>query len=251
MTSICIIIPFYNESGRFRQNEFIDFASSDPGFSFCLVNDGSSDDTGQILESLKNKFPERILVCPHNENKGKAEAVRTGISAALQHFDARYFGYFDADLSTPLDESLRLQASLAEKPGLQFAFGSRVAIVGKKIERKLYRHLMGRIIATFISGILHIMVYDTQCGAKLFTRSIAEKVFREPFISRWLFDVEIMARIIEISGRDKIEETMVEVPVRSWIDRGGSKISWTYAFRVFYDLFRIHRHYPSIGQGEQ
>lgn len=246
MNSICIIIPFYNEANRFPVDEFLEFLQKDPETSFCLVNDGSTDDTGKMLESLREKYPGRILVTTLPENKGKAGAVQAGMISALQHFTCRYFGFFDADLSTRLEESLRLRSRLQEKSGLEFAFGSRVAILGVRIERKFYRHLIGRIIATFISKILNLMVYDTQCGAKLFTQPLAVRVFREPFITRWLFDVEILARIIGIYGRDGIEEVAVEVPVESWIDKGESKVSWIYGFRVLYDLMRIRNHYKSI-----
>jgi glycosyltransferase involved in cell wall biosynthesis len=246
MNPICIIIPFYNEAKRFPAKEFLEFLQKDPETSFCLVNDGSTDETGRMLGSLHDKFPDRIQVISLSENNGKAVAVQTGMISAMQHFTCGYYGYFDADLSTRLEESFRLRSRLQEKPTLEYAFGSRIAILGYRIERKLYRHLIGRIIATFISGILHLMVYDTQCGAKLFTQSLAARVFEKPFITRWLFDVEILARIIGIYGRDRVEEVVVEVPVESWIDKGGSKISWTYGFRVLYDLMRIRNHYKSF-----
>jgi len=246
MNPICLIIPFYNEAGRFPSGEFLQFLQSETETSFCLVNDGSTDGTGKMLESLHEKFPGRILVITLSENKGKAGAVQAGMISALQHFPCEYFGFFDADLSIPLDEAFRLRSILLEKPTLELSFGSRVAILGVRIERKLYRHLIGRIIATFISNLLHLMVYDTQCGAKLFTKSLAARVFEEPFITRWLFDVEILARIIGIYGRDGIEEIVAEVPVKLYIDKGGSKISWTYGFRILYDLARIRNHYKSF-----
>jgi glycosyltransferase involved in cell wall biosynthesis len=243
MKSICIVIPFYNEAGRFPADEFLEFLQKEREISFCLVDDASTDETGILLKSLRERAPDRILVTTLPRNVGKAGAVQVGINMALSHFSSGYFGYFDADLSTPLQEYAHLLSCLEEKPTLEFAFGSRVAILGARIERRLYRHLIGRVIATFISNILHLMVYDTQCGAKLFTRELAVKVFEKPFITRWLFDVEIFGRIIGMYGRERIEEVVVEVPVKSWIDKGGSKVSWTYGFRVFYDLLRIRSHY--------
>lgn len=246
MDSICIIIPFYNEVGRFPETEFLEFLEKDTETSFCFVNDGSTDGTGRMLESLRKKYPDRILVISQPGNRGKAAAVQAGMNASLMHFQSAYYGYFDADLSTRLDESYHLREKFTEKPGLQYAFGSRVAILGMKIERSLYRHLIGRVIATFISNILHLMVYDTQCGAKLFSRSMAERVFDKPFLSRWLFDVEILARIIGMVGRKEVENVVVEVPVSLWTDKGGSKIIWTYGFRVWFDLMRIRRHYKAV-----
>jgi len=246
MDPICIVIPCYNEVSRFPKGEFVEFARSHPETSFCLVNDGSKDRTARLLESLHEEFPDQIVVCTIPENKGKAEAVRIGMLAGLQHFSSGYFGYFDADLSASLEEAFRLRTVFQEKPSLAFCFGSRMAMVGVSIDRKLYRHFIGRILATCISNILHLVVYDTQCGAKLFRRDFVEKIFKKPFISRWLFDVEIMARIIGLYTGDRIEEIMLEIPVSSWIDKGGSLISWTYGFRVFFDLYCIHREYKTI-----
>ena len=107
----------------------------------------------------------------------------------------------------------------------------------------MYRHLLGRVIATLISNLLGLKVYDTQCGAKLFTGELAEAVFTEPFCTTWVFDVEIFARIIRIYGRDNIERIMIEVPLMHWSDKGGSKIEPSYALKVFYDLIRIRKKY--------
>jgi glycosyltransferase involved in cell wall biosynthesis len=246
MNEICIIIPFYNEATRFPLEEFQEFLQKDQDMSFCLVNDGSTDETGKMLESLREQFPSRILIVNLTKNKGKAEAVQIGIISALQHYPSNYVGFFDADLSTKLEESYHLRSKIQEKNSLQAVFGSRIAILGVRIERKLYRHVIGRIIATLISNLLHLKIYDTQCGAKLFTRQLAASVFEKPFITRWLFDVEILARILGMCSRDRIDEIVVEVPVSSWIDKGKSKVSWTYGFRVFYDLMRIRTHYKDF-----
>ena len=243
MEAICIVIPCYNEATRMPARDIISFMELHPLIQVCFVNDCSSDSTGNVLQSIRDLFPERILIENHIRNKGKAESVRTGVLSSLSHFQFKYIGYFDADLSTPLEECYRLKDSLAAKQNLEFSFGSRLAIIGSKIERKLYRHLFGRVIATFISNILGLKVYDTQCGAKLFTRELAGKVFTDPFISTWLFDVEIFARIIHLAGREKVEDIMIETPLMTWVDKGGSKIELSYAMKVFFDLYRIKRRY--------
>ena len=240
---IFIVIPCYNEARRMPAEEIISFMERNPSVLLCLVDDCSTDSTGAILQSVKDHFPGRVIIETHQRNKGKAEAVRTGVLSSFSRLKFSHIGYFDADLSTPLDECFHLMSSLESKETLEFSFGSRLAIVGSVIERKLYRHLFGRIIATIISNILGIRVYDTQCGAKIFTSHLAEKVFAEPFISTWLFDVEIFARIIRMTGRENVESIMIETPLMTWADKGGSKIEMTYSFKVFYDLFRIRRKY--------
>jgi dolichyl-phosphate beta-glucosyltransferase len=243
MEPICIVIPCYNEAGRLPAEEIISFMESNPSILLFLVNDCSTDGTGNLLQSVQERFPERILIETHMKNRGKAESVRTGVLSSLSRFQFEIIGYFDADLSTPLEECFRLKNSMDTKEIVEFSFGSRLAIIGSKIERRLFRHLSGRVIATFISNILGLKVYDTQCGAKLFSRSLAEKVFTEPFLSRWLFDVEIFARIIQFFGRNKAEDVMIETPLMRWVDKGGSKIEPSYAIRVFFDLYRIKRKY--------
>jgi len=241
--SICIVIPCYNEAGRMPAGKIISFLELYPFIQVCFVNDCSTDTTQSVIHSIQDLFPDRIHIENHTVNNGKAESVRTGILSSLSYYQFKYIGYFDADLSTPLEECFRLQNSLESRVTLEFSFGSRLAIIGSKIERKLYRHLSGRVIATVISNILGLKVYDTQCGAKLFTRELAEKVFYDPFISTWLFDVEIFARIIHLFGREKAEDVMIETPLMTWVDKGGSKIELSYAIRVFFDLYRIKKKY--------
>jgi dolichyl-phosphate beta-glucosyltransferase len=243
MEQICVVIPCYNEAGRLPAVEVLSFLALNPMIQVCFVNDCSTDSTGNVLQSIRDLFPDRVIIENHIRNKGKAESVRTGVLSSLSQFSFKYIGYFDADLSTPLEECFRLKEFLSSKGTLEFSFGSRLAIVGSRIERKLHRHLSGRIIATIISNILSLKVYDTQCGAKLFTRNLAEKVFTDPFISTWLFDVEVFARIIHLAGREHLEDIMIEVPLKTWVDKGGSKIKPTYAVKVFVDLCRIKRSY--------
>ena len=210
-----------------------------PDVLLCFVNDGSSDHTLEILEKLKVKHEENVDIVSYTKNVGKAEAVRRGMHWCNPRYDHAYIAYLDADLSTPLQECVRLTKYLTEK--IEFCFGSRIMRIGSIIERKFYRFFIGRIIATFISNILELKVYDTQCGCKLFTKNLSVHLFENKFISKWLFDVEIFFRMIELYGRNRVFEKMIEVPVSKWIDSGTSKVKATYFFRLWYDLYRIRK----------
>jgi len=149
-------------------------------------------------------------------------------------------------LATTLEEFIGLRDYLHGE--IVFSFGSRIRKVGSTIERENSRFLIGRVVATFISNILDIKVYDTQCGAKLFTKEISEKLFEKEFISRWLFDVEIFFRMIHLFGKEKAIKKMIEVPLKLWVEKGDSKVKFTYGFKLWFDLFEIQRKYQKIAQ---
>ena len=128
-------------------------------------------------------------------NCGKAEAVRQGILHVTRSNRFAFVGYWDADLSTPLEDLECLTSVLNGSPTCLMAMGSRVKRPGSFIDRHLWRPITGRIFATSASAISRLPVYDSQCGAKLFRRGAAAVVFRDPFVTQWLFDVEILVRL--------------------------------------------------------
>ncbi len=237
-----MIIPCYNEATRLPGDAFVAYLRRVPLVSVCFVNDGSRDDTRAVLERLQQQQPAQIEVLHLAQNQGKAGAVRAGmLHCAGQPTD--YLGYLDADLATPLDAIGDLQTALDRQPALDLAMGSRVKILGADIQRDPFRHYVGRVIATFISNILKLPVYDTQCGAKLFRRGMVADLFREPFISPWLFDVELLARLIRQHGRANVPAHVAEVPLKQWIEQSDSRISSGYVFKMWYELYRIHQTY--------
>jgi dolichyl-phosphate beta-glucosyltransferase len=140
----------------------------------------------------------------------------------------RMVGYWDADLATPLSVIPQFVEILATRPEVRVVLGSRVRLLGRTIHRRLSRHLLGRAFATAASLVLDLPVYDTQCGAKLFraTADVAA-AFAEPLRSRWVFDVELLARLLRTwrsSGEPWPESALYEQPLPRWEDVAGSKL---------------------------
>src|SRR6185295_13841540 len=110
--------------------------------------------------------------------------------------------------------------------------------------RRPQRHYIGRVGATLISSSLGLAVYDTQCGAKIFrvTPDLGT-IFATPFLSRWIFDVEIIARLVQLRGRDAAARAIYELPIRVWHDVQGSKVKGRDFVRALSDLWKIHRAY--------
>ncbi len=210
-----------------------------------FVDDGSVDDTKRILEELAVRLSDRASVVALEKNSGKAEAVRRGVNRALER-QPSYVGFWDADLATPLDVIRKFSGLLDTRPQLQMIMGARVQLLGRRIERSALRHYAGRLAATGISTVLGLRVYDTQCGAKLFRSDAARDLFGEPFRTRWIFDAEIIARLIAKLGAHSgpaARDVVYEYPLHAWMDVRGSKVGPSDYLRAAVDLLRIYSHY--------
>ncbi len=245
MQRIIIVIPCYNEAARLPTDSLLSAVHSYPWLSFVLVDDGSEDETFALCESLRAREPNRFQVIRLPRNQGKAEAVRQGMLAA---FDAEpaAAGYFDADLATPLSQ-IEHMAALLERHQVHLVMGSRVKLLGYRIERSPMRHYLGRVFASLASLILKLDVYDTQCGAKLFrTTPAIRSLFEQPFVVNWSFDVELLARMLVLCERGELpvpELSIAEYPLPEWRDVSGSKLSRRAALKSGGELARIWLRY--------
>jgi glycosyltransferase involved in cell wall biosynthesis len=243
-----IVVPCFDEEQRLRSEAFLEFAKTHPEIDFALVNDGSRDGTLALLEKLARDSRGRFRVIDQQPNVGKAEAVRRGMRAVFDN-GAAYAGYWDADLATPLEAIPEFVALLDARADLDIVFGARVKLLGRSVERDPTRHYMGRVFATVVSIVLRLPVYDTQCGAKLFrvTPELRE-IFDEPFASRWIFDVEILARLIALrrtQGGPGLDASIFELPLREWRDVAGSKLRASDFPRAALELWHIYQRYLS------
>jgi dolichyl-phosphate beta-glucosyltransferase len=239
LAEAAVTIPCYNEADRLKCDAFVDFVREHREVMFIFVDDGSTDETAQLLKSMSVSEAANIRFITLKTNSGKAEAVRQGTLSAIA-YGAKYVGYWDADLATPLKAILEFLAELKNNSHLLLVMGARVQLLGRTILRNRYRHYLGRVFATAASLVLRMPVYDTQCGAKVFVASESVKLaFRDPFISRWIFDVEILARLV-CRGNVNPHLAICEYPLMEWHDVKGSKIRLKDFWVAFWDLGRIH-----------
>lgn len=239
---LVIIIPCYNEAERITVSKFVSFLQEQPSVMIVFANDGSTDKTAEILNEIRSIDPGRVFIHNLEKNKGKAEAIREGVMFCIsKNLKPERIAYLDADGSTSLEECCSISHNVNNN--IVFAFGSRILKIDNNITRKFYRHLVGRVLATLISAQLKIHVYDTQCGCKVFDAELAEKVFQEQFISKWLFDVEIFHRLIRIYGTEKMRDICMEIPLKNWIDTADSRVRFSYFFRIWIDLLMIKQRY--------
>ena len=237
--AVVLVVPCYNEERRLQRAALLGLAQSAEA-RLLFVDDGSTDGTRGILDSLAQVAPESIEVLRLDRNLGKGEAVRRGLLRALAE-GAEIVGYADADLSTPASELERLIVEI-RTGSAEVVLGSRVALLGAKIRRSPLRHYLGRVFATAASLVLHLPVYDTQCGAKLFRVGPALRASVEtPFDSSWAFDVELIARLLtgHAGGPGLTADDFVEIPLRQWTDVEGGTLGALAMARAAADLVRI------------
>ena len=240
-TYISIIVPCYNEEKRLPVQEFIDFLNNNDNYIFLFVNDGSKDSTRDLLQKIaaENKH---LYALNLEKNVGKAEAVRQGMLYAAENLDCDYICFYDADMATPLSDLCEM-VNVLKSNQLFMVTGCRFKRMGGDIDRRYSRFILGRIFATCAANVLKLPIYDTQCGAKVFDCKIVREIFETPFRSKWIFDIELFARIIIKFGHRTALSKIIEFPLSSWKDVRGSKLNMKEILRQPFDLLKIRNHY--------
>jgi len=196
-----IVIPAYNEGQRITAtlDKVLGYIGQQGwNAEVIVVDDGSQDDTPEIVRGYAEKHPAvRLLQNPGN--KGKGYSVRHGMLNA--HGDLLLFS--DADLSSPIYEAEKLFAALAG--GAEVAIGSRWLRSELQTERQpFYRQLFGRVFNLHLRALLGLKYKDTQCGFKAFSSHAAQVLFPRQKIERWGFDPELLflARKFDLPVRE-------------------------------------------------
>ncbi len=227
MARTIVVVPCFNEARRLNMRAIQDYGRRADGAELLFVNDGSRDETLELLEHLDGNNPRRFSFLHLAKNGGKGEAVRQGVLMALRA-GADYVGYWDADLATPLADIESFVRVLDARPNIELVIGTRMRLLGHRIDRRPLRYWLGRLFANTASLALGVRIFDTQCGAKLFraTPGVAQS-YAEPFLTRWIFDVELLARLHAARRclpTAQLRDIIYEVPLDSWCDVAGSSV---------------------------
>ena len=225
-----IVVPAYSESARLGASldKILSYVAQKKwSAEVIVVNDGSRDDTAEIVRRLAKNNPALRLV-ENPGNRGKGYSVRNGMLQAR----GGVVVFSDADLSSPIEELPKLLSAL--NGGADIAIGSRWLQSELQTQRQpVHRQIFGRIFNLLLRITLGLHFKDTQCGFKAFQRQAVQKIFPLQRIERWGFDPEILflAR--------KFGFHVQEVPV-AWAHSGGTRIHpLTDGSRMFWDMLRI------------
>jgi dolichyl-phosphate beta-glucosyltransferase len=224
---LSVIVPVFNESGRIRNASAISEYLNQQEFSseLIIVDDGSTDNTLDILQNSPSNPNRRII--SYQPNRGKGHAIKTGMLVAT----GKYQLFTDIDLSTPLEQFHEFLPYLEENDVIM---GSR-KIEGAHVlqHQSKVRETLGRGFTYLSNLVLKLTVSDFTCGFKCFSKSAAEKIFTRMTIDRWGFDSEILyiAKKQGLSVR--------EIPV-IWANDPHTKVKFPHdLIRSFTDLIHI------------
>lgn len=208
------VVPAYNESERLAVSlpKIFDYIRQRQLQSeVIVVNDGSTDDTAEVVRRFMQLNPDLRLV-ENPGNRGKGYSVRNG----MLHAQGDVVMFTDADLSSPIYEAEKLFAALQSA---DVAIGSRWLQAELQTERQpWYRQLYGRLFNLALRITLGLKFRDTQCGFKAFTREAAQTIFSRQRIERWGFDPELLF----LANKFKLRTAEVAV---EWAHDYRSKIS--------------------------
>lgn len=227
-----IVIPAYNESQRLAptlDKVLAHVAERGWNAEILVVNDGSRDNTAEIVRDYAQRFPSVRLI-ENPGNRGKGYAVRNG----MLHASGDVLLMTDADLSSPITEASKLFNAI--EGGADIAIGSRwINPSLQTVRQPWYRQIGGRVFNLVIRIILGLRQKDTQCGFKAFTRAAAQTLFPLQQIDRWGFDPELL--FIAKRFQMKIEEVGVE-----WAHDERSKINpLRDGFRIVNDAIQVRK----------
>ncbi len=226
---VSVVVPAYNEEGRIGKTLMSIhsyFHDKPVTWEIIVVNDGSSDNTAKVLNTLRGEIA-NLIITSVSPNHGKGYAVKKGVEAS----QGEYILFTDADNATPIEEFEKFYPLLKDN---KVVIGSRRLSESKiVVGQPWYRVLIGTIGNMLIQFLLLKGVKDTQCGFKAFQHGAAREIFSRMRINGFGFDIEIIsiARLLNF--------TIKEVPV-SWYNSPESRIKPVRdAIRTFGELVNI------------
>src|SRR5947199_1878048 len=218
LPSFSAVIPAYNEANRIGdtlQQTLAYLLAHSPESELIVVNDGSSDSTGAVARDVLATAKIQTCLLENIPNGGKGAAVRKGLLAATRPIGL----FFDADLSTPLEEIPKVIEPIT-RDELDIAFGSRAidsSLIGQ--HQPWRREYAGRVFNLLVRVATGLPFWDTQCGFKAFRLDVCRPILEAAQIDGFAFDVELLFLAHRAGLRIR------EIPVR-WNHAEGSKVSF-------------------------
>lgn len=224
-----ILIPALDEAKRLPNTlrQTVRYLEDQPySSSVVVIDNGSVDHTSDLVAGTRSlRVPVQLAGCAQ---PGKGAAVRRGFLTSR----ARFVGYMDADLATPI-ETLDIVEPLLGR--WHAVVGSRHITGAKLVVRQSAHRTLGGMVFRAMAQQVVPGLADTQCGFKFFSGDVARAAARRLRIDGFAFDVELLRVITQMGVQVK------EIPV-IWSDADGSTLRViSDGARTAADLIRLAR----------
>jgi glycosyltransferase involved in cell wall biosynthesis len=168
MPGLSVFFPAYNDAGTIASLVITSVkvaATLTDDFEVIVINDGSKDDTGRILDELARLYPDRVRIVHHETNRGYGGALRTGYATASKDL----VFYTDGDAQYDPAEMTLLWQKMADEVDW---------VNGWKISRSdpLHRIIIGRLYHHMVKILFGLKVRDVDCDFRLMRRRIFDVV---------------------------------------------------------------------------
>ena len=237
-----VVIPCYNEEAWLLSDEFRSFVFKNLGYHLCFVNDGSTDGTLEVLRDIQKENKGRISIYNCKKNVGRAEAIRLGMMSLEKQKQFDYIGFMDADLSTNFQDFSDLVKTITHSK-FKVVSGCRISRMGADISTEPTRKFLNKLINFTVSKMFGLDFRDAQCGVKIMSSDVVEIAFGKRFLTKSLFDVEILLRLKKIYGGYTVKQMWYEKPLDRWIYARNAKVSVFNSFSLIGQLGQITLHY--------
>jgi len=227
---LSVVMPLYNEGAHITPNveQTLSALRMLGPFEIILVNDGSSDNSGEKIERLARTYPEEI-VSLQLPRSGKGEALRQGAHAAKGEFVV----FIDADLDLPPEQILFFVAIQRVKKA--------DAVIGSKlhpdstVEYPLVRRVYSLGYFMLVKLLFGLPVRDTQTGLKLVRRGLLLQALDRTESRGFTLDLELLVRLVQLGA------IMVEAPVVVQHSMKFGGIGLPVVWQIFRDTWRVWR----------
>jgi dolichyl-phosphate beta-glucosyltransferase len=241
LAAFSAVIPCFNEAARLEQtvrSTLGYLTASSPQSELIVVNDGSTDETSIIARQTLGSAEIETRLLENFPNRGKGHAVRAGLLAAQRPIGL----FFDADLSTPLDQTPKLIEPIT-RGEVDVAFGSRALdrkLIG--IHQSWRREQAGRVFNLLVRLATGLDVWDTQCGFKALRLEACRPIIEAAHVEGFAFDAELLFLAHRAGLR------LREIPVR-WNHVEGSKVHLIHdSIAMLREVIALRMCPPAAGQ---
>ena len=224
---LSVIVPVYNEAATVAQiiEQVLKVELGDVEKEIIVVNDGSTDGTGAVLDSLVAHRPNPLKIVHHEQNRGKGAAVRT----ALEHVTGNIVITQDADLEYDPQEYPALLAPF-EDPAVQVVYGSRNLHGNPRSSWSFYWG--GRLLSWIANLLYGSHITDEPTGYKALRADLLRSLDLQS--DGFEFCPEVTGKVL----RRGIEIHEVPISYRPRSFDEGKKINWRDGLRAIWTLLK-------------